>query len=116
MLLPLIWAGLGLVEVLVLQYIFNGLSGVIPSVVNDKPIGGSLLPLLFISTAMVLAVVSLSLYSIGYWEPNLSSRKGRTDLLVLAILVVSGFFVFYTPFAVFPLVLAGFYFLAVNLD
>ncbi len=99
-----------------LQSLFNGVP--IGTAPNDKPIAGSLLPFLFGSTALVLIVVGLSLYSIGYWNLDLStsSNKGRTDIAVMAVLVVSGFLIFYTPFALFPLVLAGLYLLATNIE
>jgi hypothetical protein len=116
MLLPLIWGAFGIGEVLTLQYLLNPISSAFPAPANDKPISGSLLPFLFISTAMVLIVLGVSLYSIGYWEPKLSTRKAKIDIAVLTIFVVSGLSIFYTPFALFPLVLTGFYFLAVNLE
>ncbi len=97
-----------------LQYLLNGVP--FPTVGNDKPIGGSFLPFLFSSMALSLIVVGLSLYSVGYWEPNLATKRGRVGVAVLAVLVLSGFLVFYTPFAVFPLVLAGIYFLETNLE
>lgn len=116
MLLPLIWGGFGIGEVLTLRYILDQTSLAFPTPVNDKPISGSLLPFLFISTTMVLIVLGLSLYSMGYWEPTLSTRKAKIDISVLSIFVISGLSIFYTPFALFPLVLTGFYFLAVNLE
>jgi hypothetical protein len=116
MLLPVIWGAFGIGEVLVLQYLLNPIASAFPTVGNDKPISGSLLPFLFISTGMVLIVLGVSLYSIGYWEPTLSTRKAKIDIAVLAIFVISGLLIFYTPFALFPLVLTGFYFLAVNLE
>ncbi len=114
LLFPVAWVAFGVGQVLILQYLLGGVT--VPTIGNDKPIGGSLLPFLFSSTALVLIAIGVSLYSIGYWQPDFSAKKGRVELSILAVLVVSGFLVFYTPFAVFPLVLAGFYFLATNLD
>jgi hypothetical protein len=116
MLLPVIWGAFGIGEVLFLQYLLNPITSTFPEPVNDKPISGSLLPFLFVSTAMVLIVLGVSLYSIGYWEPTFSTRKAKIDITVLAIFVVSGLLIFYTPFALFPLVLTGFYFLAANVE
>ena len=103
MLLPVIWGAFGIGEALSLQYLLT-------------PITGSLLPFLFLSTAMVLIVMGVSLYSIGFWEPNFKTKKAKVDLTVLSILIISGLLIFYTPFALFPLVLAGFYLLAVNIE
>ncbi len=116
MLLPLIWGAFGIGEVLTLQYLLNSVSLAFPTPGNDKPISGSLLPFLFISAAMVLIVLGASLYSIGYWKPTLSTRRAKIDITVLAIFVISGLLIFYTPFALFPLILTGFYFLALNLE
>ena len=116
MLLPVIWGAFGIGEVLFLQYLLNPITSTFPTGSNDKPIGGSLLPFLFLSTAMVLIVLGVSLYSIGYWEPNFKTKKAKIDLTVLSILIISGLLIFYTPFALFPLVLAGLYLLAVNIE
>ena len=116
MLLPVIWGAFGIGEVLALQYLLNPIMSAFPAPGNDKPISGSLLPFLFISTALAMIVLGVSLYSIGYWEPNFSTRKAKIDITVLSIFVISGLLIFYTPFALFPLVLTGFYFLAVNLE
>ncbi|OLE90136.1 MAG: hypothetical protein AUF79_10930 [Crenarchaeota archaeon 13_1_20CM_2_51_8] len=80
MLLPAIWGAFGIGEVLVLQYLLNAITPAFPTPGNDKPISGSLLPFLFISTAMVLIVLGVSLYSIGYWEPNLATPRSPSFL------------------------------------
>ena len=116
LLLPVIWGAFGIGEALSLQYLLSPITPSLPVTSNDKPITGSLLPFLFLSTAMVLIVLGVSLYSIGYWEPNFKTKKAKIDLTVLAILIISGLLIFYTPFALFPLVLAGFYLLAVNIE
>ena len=116
LLLPAIWGAFGIGEVLFLQYLLNPITSAFPTGSNDKPIGGSLLPFLFINTAMVLIVLGVSLYSMGYWEPSFGTKKAKIDITVLAVLIISGLLIFYTPFALFPLVLAGFYFLAVNIE
>jgi len=116
LLLPVIWGAFGIGEALSLQYLLSPITPSLPVTSNDKPITGSLLPFLFLSTAMVLIVMGVSLYSIGFWEPNFKTKKAKVDLTVLSILIISGLLIFYTPFALFPLVLAGFYLLAVNIE
>jgi hypothetical protein len=113
--LPIIWGVFGIGEVLGLTYLFGPIANVqFPT--NDKPIGGSYLPALFFNIAAMLAVLGLSLYSLGIWSIDFSNRKVRTDLIALGVMLVSGFLVFYYAIFLFPLAVALVYFLATNID
>jgi hypothetical protein len=116
LLLPLIWGAFGLGEVLVLNYLFGPIVNNIPFPANDKPIGGSYLPTLFFNFAALLAVIGLSLYSLGIWNIDFSSRKVRTDLVALGVMFASGILVFYYAIFLFPLAGSLVYFLATNID
>ncbi len=116
LLLPLVWLGFGIGEVLSLKLLFGGIAGIAPASPNDKPIGGSVLPVLFFNIAVLLGVVAISLYSLGIWNLNLADRKTRMDLIALAVLVVSGFFIWYNPIALFSSLASLIYFLAVGLE
>ena len=116
LLLPLIWGAYGIGEVLVLTYLYGPLVNSIPYPANDKPIGGSYLPVLFFNFAALAALLGFSLYSLGVWDIDLSSRKVRTDLVALGVMFASGILVFYYSIFLFPLVAALVYFLATNIE
>ena len=115
--LPVIWGVFGIGEVFGLTYVFGTpIINNIPFPPNDKPIGGSYLPALFFNVAAILAVIGLSLYAIGIWNVDFSSRKVRTDFVALGVMLASGFLVFYYAIFLFPLVVALVYFLATNVQ
>ena len=116
LLLPLIWGAYGIGEVLVLTYLYGPLVNSIPYPANDKPIGGSYLPVLFFNFAALAALLGFSLYSLGVWEIDLSSKKVRTDLVALGVMFASGILVFYYAIFLFPLAVALVYFLATNIE
>jgi len=116
LLLPLIWGAYGIGEVLVLTYLYGPLVNSIPYPANDKPIGGSYLPVLFFNFAALAALLGFSLYSLGVWDIDLSSRKVRTDLVALGVMFASGILVFYYAIFLFPLAVALVYFLATNIE
>jgi hypothetical protein len=112
----LIWGAYGIGEVLALTYLFGPIINNVPFVNNDKPIGGSVLPVLFFNVIALLLVVSLSLYSLGLWNIDLSSRRSRTEIVALAILLISGLGVWYFPVLLFGIVVSIIYLLAVHID
>ena len=116
LLLPLIWGGFGIGEVVALNYLFGPVVSSIPFPANDKPIGGSFLPVLFFNFAMLMILIGLSLYSLGIWNIDLSSRKGRTDAVALGVMFICGVFIFSYAILLFPLVATLIYFLATNID
>jgi len=116
LLLPLIWGAFGIGEVLALNYLFGPVASNIPYPANDKPIGGSYLPVLFFNVGALVAVISFSLYSLGIWNIDFSSRKVRTDITALGIMFASGILVFYYAIFLFPLAGALVYFLATNIE
>jgi len=114
--LPVAWAAFGIGEVYALRYLFGDIINSVPFTPNDKPIGGSVLNVLFFNVAFVLGLMGISLYSLGFWKIDLSSRKGKADVLALSVLVGSGFLLWYTPVALFSAIVALVYFLAVSLE
>jgi hypothetical protein len=116
LLLPLIWGGYGLVEVFGLSYLFGPILNNLPYPQNDKPISGSFLPALAFNVAALLILIGLSLYSLGIWNIDFSSRKTRTDLVALGISMGSLFLLFYYPIFLFSAVVALVYLLATNID
>jgi len=116
LILPLIWGAFGIGEVLVLNYLYGPIVNSIPFPGNDKPIGGSYLPALFFNLAALITVIGLSLYSLGIWNIDFSSRKARIDLAALGVMFVSGIFIFSYPILLFPLAATLVYFLATNID
>ena len=116
LLLPLIWGIFGLGEVVVLTYLYGPIATNLPLPSNDKPIGGSYLPALFFNFATLMVVIGLSLYSLGIWNVDFSSRKGRTDFVALGVMFASGILVFYYAIFLFPLAVALVYFLATNVE
>jgi hypothetical protein len=115
-LLPLIWGAYGIGEVFILNYLFGPVASNVPYPSNDKPIGGSYLPVLFFNFAALIALLGFSLYSLGIWNIDVSNRKARTDIAALGVMFASGVLVFY--YAIFLFLLAGalVYFLATNID
>ena len=114
--LPLIWGAYGIGEVLALNYLYGPIANNIPFPGNDKPIGGSYLPVLFFNLAALIALLGFSLYSLGIWNIDLSSRKARTDIIALGVMFVSGILIFSYPILLFPLAATLVYFLATNID
>jgi len=116
LLLPLVWGVFGVGEVLVLNYLYGPIVAIIPFPANDKPIGGSYLPALFFNFAALVTMLGLSLYALGFWNIDFSSRKGRTDLTALGVLLASGILLFYYAIFLFPFAVAVVYFLATTID
>lgn len=116
LILPITWLAFGLVEVLTSRYLFGSISGIAPASSNDKPIGGSVLPVLFFNAAIVAVVIAASLYSLGLWRIDISDRKTRIDLLALSVLFLSGFLLWYSPIALFSGLVSLIYFLSVNVE
>jgi hypothetical protein len=115
-LLPIAWAAFGLGEVYGLRFLLGPILNIAPTISNDKPIGGSIFPVLFFNVAAVLVVLAVSLYSLGIWNLDLSRRKERADLGALAVLFVGGVLLWYVPVAFFFVVAAIIYLLATNIE
>jgi hypothetical protein len=116
LLLPLIWGAFGISDVVVVNYLFGSIVNNLPYPPNDKPIGGSVLPVLAFNVMAILIVLGLSLYSVGIWDFDWSNRKTRIELVALGVLFGSLMAVFYAPIFVFPAVGSLVYLLAVNID
>ncbi len=116
LILPLAWAAFGIGEVYALRYLLGDIINSAPFSPNDKPIGGSVLNVLFFNAAVLLGLIGISLYSLGLWKIDFSSRKSRADILALSVLMGSGFLLWYTPVALFSAIVALLYFLAVSLE
>jgi hypothetical protein len=115
-LLPLIWGAYGIGEVLILTYLFGPVATNIPYPGNDKPIGGAYLPVLFFNFGALIGLIALSLFSLGIWQIDFSSRKARADFMALGVMFASGVLIFYYAIFLFPLAVALVYLLATNID
>jgi hypothetical protein len=115
-LLPLAWVVFGLGEVYGLRFLLGPIINIAPTISNDKPIGGSIFPVLFFNVAAVLGVLAVSLYSLGIWSIDLSRRKDQADLGALLVLVTAGLLLWYVPLAFFFVVASIVYLLAVNIE
>ena len=115
-LLPVAWAVFGLGEVYGLRFLFGPIINIAPTISNDKPIGGSILPVLFFNVGAVLGVLAVSLYCLGVWKLDFSKRKDKADLGALIVLVAGGLMLWYLPLAFFPVVASIVYLLAVNIE
>jgi hypothetical protein len=115
-LLPIAWVVFGLGEVYGLRFLFGSILNIAPTISNDKPIGGSIFPVLFFNVGAVLGILAVSLYSLGIWKLDLSRRKDKADLGALVVLVVGGLLLWYVPVAFFLVVASIVYLLAVNIE
>jgi len=116
LLLPLIWGAFGLSEVVVVTYLFGSVLYSLPYPPNDKPIGGSYLPVLAFNVIAILIVLGLSLYSLGIWNIDWTNRKTRIEFVAIGVLFGSVMAVFYYPIFIFSAVIALVYLLASNID
>ena len=116
LLLPLIWGAFGLSEVVVVTYLFGSVLNSLPYGANDKPIGGSYLPVLAFNVIGVLIVLGLSLYSLGVWNIDWANRKTWVEFIAIGVLFGSVMAVFYSPVFLFPAIVALVYLLASNID
>jgi hypothetical protein len=116
LLLPIAWAVFGLGEVYGLRFLLGPIVNIAPTISNDKPIGGSIFPVLFFNVAAVLGILAVSLYSLGIWNLDLSRRKDKADLGALVVLVAGGLLLWYVPLSFFFVVGAIVYLLAVNIE
>ena len=116
LLLPLIWGVFGISDVVVVNYLFGPIVNSLPYPPNDKPIGGSFLPVLAFNGIAILVVIGLSLYSLGIWNVDWANRKTRTEFVAVGVLFGSLMAVFYAPIFVFSAVVALVYLLAVNIE
>jgi hypothetical protein len=115
-LLPLAWVVFGLGEVYGLRFLLGPIINIAPTISNDKPIGGSIFPVLFFNVAAIFGVLAVSLYSLGVWSIDLSRRKDKADLAALLVLVTGGLLLWYLPLALFFVVASIVYLLAVNIE
>ncbi len=116
MILPVAWALYGLLLVFGIRAILGSIINDLPYPFNDKPIGGSVLPLLFFNVTAILGIVLLSLYSVGYWKPSLSSAKSRIELGSVGILLLSGFMLWYSPIFLFTSIASIVVLMALNIE
>ena len=115
-LLPFVWVVFGLGLVYGLRFLLGPIVSIVPTISNDKPIGGSIFSVLFFSVAAVLGVLAVSIYSLGIWNVDLSRRKDKADLGALLVLVTGGLLLWYVPLAFFAVVASVVYLLAVNIE
>jgi hypothetical protein len=116
LLLPLIWGAFGLSEVVVVTYLLGSVLNSLPYGANDKPIGGSYLPVLAFNVIGIFIVLGLSLYSLGVWNIDWTNRKTRVEFVAIGVLFGSVMGVFYYPIFLFSAVVALVYLLASNID
>ena len=116
LLLPLVWAAYGIGEVLILNFLFGPVVNNIPFGSDDKPIGGSYLPVLFFNFAALLGMIGLSLYALGIVNIDLSNKKTRNEFIAVGILAFSGIGLFYIPLLFFVSIVTLVYLLAVIID
>src|SRR2546426_12613011 len=103
-LLPLAWVVFGLGLVYGLRFLLGPIASIVPTISNDKPIGGSIFSVLFFSVAAVLGVLAVSLFYLGVWNIDLSKRKDKADLCAILVLVAGGLFLWYVPLVFFAAV------------
>jgi hypothetical protein len=99
--------------------LFGPIVNNVPYISNDKPIGGAVFPVLFFNAMALLLVISLSLYSLGYWHFDFSNRKSNTELVAVGALLLGGLLLWWTPvivIGVFLLLTSLIYLLAVHID
>ena len=116
LILPIIWALYGVYLFYGLQYLLGPLVNNVPFNPNDKPIGGSVLPVLFFNVASIIGIISITLWSVGYWNPNLSSTQSKIELGAVGVFLASGFLVWYSGVFLFTGVAAVVALMAVNIN
>jgi len=100
----------------VVNYLLGSVVNSLPYPTNDKPIGGSYLPVLAFNVIAILIMIGLSLYSLGIWNIDWTNRKTRAEFVALGVLFGSLVAVFYYPIFLFSAVVALVYLLASNID
>ncbi len=114
--LPIVWALYGLLLVYGIQYLLGPIADNVPYNPNDKPIGGSVLPVLFFNVTAILGVVLVTLYSTGFWKPKLSSRRAKLELGSVGVLLASGFLLWYNAVFLFSVIASIVVLMATNLE
>src|SRR5260370_27087847 len=95
--LPLIWGVFGISEVVLVNYLLGSVINSIPYSQNDKPIGGSYLPVLGFNVLALLVGLGLSLYSLGILNIDWTNRESRGEFGALGVRFGSLIAVFYYP-------------------
>lgn len=116
LILPIAWVLYGLGEVFALGYLLGPIADIAPIGANDKPIGGSVLPVLFFNASAILGIVLVTLFVVGFWKPDLSSRRSRIELGAVAVVLGSGFMLWYNAVFLFTAVGGVVALLAVNIE
>ncbi len=83
LLLPLIWGIFGISDVLAVNYLFGSVVNSLPYPPNDKPIGGSFLPVLAFN-AIAYSSSSDSAYT--RWASGISTGRTEKQELNLSLL------------------------------
>jgi len=116
LILPVAWGLYGLLLFFGLQYLFGPIAQNVPYIPNDKPTGGSVLPVLFFNVAAILGIITITLYSVGFWTPNLSSRQAKIEFGMLGVFLASGFLAWYSGIFLFTGAAAIVALMAVNIS
>jgi hypothetical protein len=103
-------------EVFILGYLLGPIVDLAPYGSGDKPIGGSVLPVLFFNVAALFAIIMVTLFAVGFWTPDLRSTQSRVEFGALAILVGSGFMLWYNAVFLFSAVGALVALMALNIE
>lgn len=116
MILPVAWGLYGLLLFFGLQYLFGPIAQIVPYGGNDKPIGGSVMPVLFFNVAAIMGIITITLYSTGFWTPNLSSRQAKIEFGMVGIFLASGFLAWYSGIFLFTGAAAIVGLMAININ
>ena len=116
LILPVAWGLYGLLLFFGLQYLFGPIAQNVPYIPNDKPTGGSVLPVLFFNVAAIMGIITITLYSVGFWTPNLSSRQAKIEFGMVCVFLASGFLAWYSGIFLFTGAAAIVALMAVNIS
>ncbi len=116
LILPVAWALYGLVEVYALTYLFGPIVNTVPVGANDKPIGGSVLPVLFFNASAIIGIILTTLFAVGFWKPNLASRRSRIEFGAVGVVLGSGFMLWYSADFLFSAVAGLVALMAINIE
>ncbi len=116
LILPVAWVLYGLGEVYALTYLLGPIANIAPVAPTDKPIGGSVLPVLFFNVSALLGIILITLFTVGFWKPDLASGRSRIEFAAVAVLLGSGFMLWYNAVFLFTAVGGVVALMAVNIE
>ncbi len=74
------------------------------------------MPVLFFNASAIIGIILVTLYSVGFWKPDFTSRKSQVEFGSVVAVLLSGFMLWYNAVFLFSAVAGLVALLATNIE